>query len=168
MVSFFFTYKAFIASKYIWILENPYSSLCYRVQYHWKPRSDADLEVNAGDYVTILDQHESGWWNVRDDAGNEGTVPSNYLEQTESPLFSHADVSHREKNVMLRLFLAGLRQASNSSSWTSAAGETAESQIGEKGNDAREKKVSSSTATASRLSRISYFFIIVNTWTQQT
>ncbi|XP_065826375.1 uncharacterized protein [Oscarella lobularis] len=71
--------------------ENPYSSLCYRVQYHWKPRSDADLEVNAGDYVTILDQHESGWWNVRDDAGNEGTVPSNYLEQTESPLFSHAD-----------------------------------------------------------------------------
>ncbi|QRW08187.1 polarized growth protein rax2 [Ceratobasidium sp. AG-Ba] len=51
-----------------------------RARYSFVPSGDGELQLNEGTQVTVLDDRDSAWWFVRDEAtGHEGVVPASYL-----------------------------------------------------------------------------------------
>ncbi|KAG9085576.1 hypothetical protein FRC06_003542 [Ceratobasidium sp. 370] len=51
-----------------------------KARYSFLPSGDGELLLTEGAQVTVLDDRDSAWWFVRDEAtGHEGVVPASYL-----------------------------------------------------------------------------------------
>ncbi|KAG9120020.1 hypothetical protein FRC07_004660, partial [Ceratobasidium sp. 392] len=51
-----------------------------KARYSFVPSGDGELLLTEGAQVTVLDDRDSAWWFVRDEAtGHEGVVPASYL-----------------------------------------------------------------------------------------
>ena len=52
------------------------------VMFDFSPEQDGDLGLNAGDQVLVLDTSDpGGWWVGRNQFGQEGVFPSNFVQQ---------------------------------------------------------------------------------------
>uniref|UniRef100_A0A7S1VDK9 SH3 domain-containing protein n=1 Tax=Sexangularia sp. CB-2014 TaxID=1486929 RepID=A0A7S1VDK9_9EUKA len=40
-----------------------------------------EVPVRKGEVVTVIDESDPDWWMVRNQAGKQGTAPSNYLKK---------------------------------------------------------------------------------------
>ncbi|KAL7980370.1 hypothetical protein Chor_014699 [Crotalus horridus] len=52
----------------------------YRALYDYTAQNEDELDMQAGDVVTIIEAGEDGWWTVELD-GQQGFVPGSYLEK---------------------------------------------------------------------------------------
>jgi len=53
--------------------------------YTFEKEQDTDLSFNEGDQLWIIDDTDpSGWWKGRDQHGNEGFFPMNYVQKGDS------------------------------------------------------------------------------------
>lgn len=64
----------------------------YRVLYDYTPQADAELPINEGDLLYILEKSDDDdWWKAKKKAGAEdedepeGLVPNNYVEEVRCP-----------------------------------------------------------------------------------
>ncbi|KAJ3348930.1 class II myosin [Allomyces javanicus] len=53
----------------------------FKVLFPFAGQDTGELSVAAGDLVDVLRREENGWWLAKTNAGDEGWVPSNYLEE---------------------------------------------------------------------------------------
>jgi len=50
--------------------------------YPFEAEQDSDLSFGEGDKIWVLDKEDpSGWWRGRDQNGNEGSFPMNYVQE---------------------------------------------------------------------------------------
>jgi len=52
----------------------------YQVQENFNSGHERDLNVEAGDYVIVLDKNVCGWWFAENQDGETGWIPANFLE----------------------------------------------------------------------------------------
>ncbi|KAK7922021.1 hypothetical protein WMY93_008923 [Mugilogobius chulae] len=57
-----------------------------RAEYDYTPVSSQDLELKKDGEYTILEMSDSNWWRARDQFGNEGYIPSNYVVEAKTGL----------------------------------------------------------------------------------
>ncbi|KAI9144606.1 P-loop containing nucleoside triphosphate hydrolase protein [Paraphysoderma sedebokerense] len=56
----------------------------FKAIYEFRKEEEGELTVQGNEIVEILDKDENGWWLARNSSGEEGWVPSNYLEEVKS------------------------------------------------------------------------------------
>uniref|UniRef100_A0A8C2YEI2 non-specific protein-tyrosine kinase n=1 Tax=Coturnix japonica TaxID=93934 RepID=A0A8C2YEI2_COTJA len=80
--------------------------------YDFPARGPSDLTLKQSEEYLILEQYDPHWWKARDQYGNEGLIPSNYVtENTESNLetYDHGgDIRHYQikKNHLKQYYVA--------------------------------------------------------------
>nr|XP_056721960.1 proline-serine-threonine phosphatase-interacting protein 1 isoform X2 [Euleptes europaea] len=52
----------------------------YRVLYDYTAQNEDELDIRAGDVVTVIEVGEDGWW-MAEQNGQQGFVPGSYLEK---------------------------------------------------------------------------------------
>ncbi|XP_077966126.1 nephrocystin-1-like isoform X1 [Styela clava] len=55
----------------------------YEVLNNFKGEQEGDLTIEEGDVVSLVYRQDDGWWKVKDEDGNVGMVPSNFLQEYE-------------------------------------------------------------------------------------
>lgn len=61
------------------------------VLYDFEAQGDDELSVNEGEVVTVIDGDNEDWWTVKNDAGDQGVVPAQYVEYADH---TQGDDSH--------------------------------------------------------------------------
>ncbi|MGH0160282.1 UNVERIFIED_CONTAM: hypothetical protein FKN15_053118 [Acipenser sinensis] len=54
--------------------------------YDYTPTNPQDLPLTNGEEYTVLDMSDANWWKARDRHGQEGYIPSNYVEEARNEL----------------------------------------------------------------------------------
>ena len=49
--------------------------------YEFRSKENVDLPLAKGQRVTIIDSSKPHWWKARNERGEEGYVPSNYVKK---------------------------------------------------------------------------------------
>lgn len=65
---------------------SPSVGMTVRAEYGYTPVTTQDLELKKGEEYTILEMSDSNWWKARDQFGNEGYIPSNYVVEAKTGL----------------------------------------------------------------------------------
>ena len=57
----------------------------YKVEYSFQKRSALEIDLRAGEFVTVLVNHDEAgnpeWWLVENNNGAQGYAPAAYLSQ---------------------------------------------------------------------------------------
>jgi len=61
--------------------------------YDFPATVSGQLALTAGEALSVLEKGEHGWWTVRNERGEQGLVPANYLDATPLPSQEAAAVS---------------------------------------------------------------------------
>ncbi|KAJ0002821.1 hypothetical protein NQD34_007970 [Periophthalmus magnuspinnatus] len=64
----------------------PSVGMTVRAEYDYTPVSAQDLKLNKDGEYTILEMSDPNWWRARDQFGNEGYIPSNYVVEAKTGL----------------------------------------------------------------------------------
>ncbi|XP_062514060.1 tyrosine-protein kinase Tec-like [Corticium candelabrum] len=72
--------------------------------YDYRPTESGDLPLNKGQRVLIIDESRDHWWNARNEYGQEGFVPSNYVRKVglESEEWFHPTLNRVEAEGILK------------------------------------------------------------------
>ena len=54
---------------------------CRAVDDYKADHDSQEIDLQSGEYLRILQKNENGWWCVRNEEGEIGWAPSNYLEE---------------------------------------------------------------------------------------
>ncbi|XP_072292186.1 tyrosine-protein kinase BTK [Eucyclogobius newberryi] len=65
---------------------SPSVGMTVRAEYDYTPVSTQDLELKKEGKYTILEMSDPNWWRARDQSGNEGYIPSNYVVEAKTGL----------------------------------------------------------------------------------
>ncbi|CAL9707189.1 unnamed protein product [Knipowitschia caucasica] len=57
-----------------------------RAEYDYSPITAQDLQLKKNGEYTILEMSDPNWWKARDQLGNEGYIPSNYVVEAKTGL----------------------------------------------------------------------------------
>ncbi|KAJ1978049.1 class II myosin [Dimargaris xerosporica] len=58
---------------------------CYKALYDFQSTIDGGIDLVLGETYEVLEQHDNGWW-MGSRNGQQGWIPSNYLEKIEEPV----------------------------------------------------------------------------------
>lgn len=64
----------------------PSSEKMVTAMYDYTPTNPQDLPLTNGEEYTVLDMSDANWWKARDRHGQEGYIPSNYVEEARNEL----------------------------------------------------------------------------------
>ncbi|XP_065838243.1 tyrosine-protein kinase BTK-like [Oscarella lobularis] len=72
--------------------------------YDYRPTETGDLPLRKGQRVQILDNRREHWWSARDEYGQEGFIPSNYVRKVglESEEWFHPKLTRVEAEGILK------------------------------------------------------------------
>jgi len=56
----------------------------YVVLFDYEGRAEDDLKLRKGDLLEILEKKAANWWKARNEHGQEGWIPSNYVAKRDS------------------------------------------------------------------------------------
>ncbi|MBN3303798.1 TXK kinase, partial [Amia calva] len=64
--------------------DNEANSFCVIAMYDFLAKEDSDLTLKHGQEYTILHKQDQHWWLARDEQGNQGFIPSNYVTEKDN------------------------------------------------------------------------------------
>ena len=74
------------------------SGSAYKALYDYQANDSEELTLTKGDRVTVI--NDAGqWWTVRNERGQEGLVPYNYLEEAPAPVKTVIPVSSKRSII---------------------------------------------------------------------
>ena len=53
-----------------------------KVLYEFAATEESELSIKVGQVLTIYEQDGSGWWYAKNEAGEQGFIPGNYVKST--------------------------------------------------------------------------------------
>jgi len=72
------------------------SGSTYVALYDYQASDEEELSLRKGDHITVIN-NAGQWWTVRNERGQEGLVPFNYLEEVQVQVTSTSASSRRSK-----------------------------------------------------------------------
>ena len=62
-------------------MEPPHEDFDVIAMYEYTPSDNVDLPLTKGQVVRIVNSSRPHWWKARNNKGQEGYVPSNYVKK---------------------------------------------------------------------------------------